>query len=1087
MDSLEDNVRQTPDISSFPEQKFSESSSNNGEGAPIVQNTKTANNSPSEEDPPSFPKTESSPMALEGDIDNLGNSNASSTAMAITSPNSKIQNQVSMSKVNTNANAPIAKSVREEKDIKKEEITSPSPPGKTDDNANEESQERSKSVGSAAGGANITPNLDGVNSNIGLSPNSNSDVFNSTSNMQNLPRNLNPFNGSNSKFPFQGQGDGQGMMNSSNCGGGGGGGDFMQQQNHVFVFSTQLANKSADAVLSGQFPTIIAYHCMQPSTKLFLEDFLKNPTKTSKQQRQYSMNIMNLMQSGGLNRPGGQAFWLNECNNSNKMPQRQTLRNAGANKNSPVWDQNTTLDNKVGNTANPLEGFDPHQICGIKEEDKSNIPSLQGVKVPDENLTPQQRQHREEQLAKLKKMNKFLFPENEGNDIHPPLANNSTVTSESSTGNLPGAVEALLASGSESNNSGNVGKYLTPGKGSIENVPNLGDDPTVGDASNMGAMQAHKQGCIPKMDPNTKPVNARGRLEEQINTNMESNQDIVSSFNLNNCPQPDPDNLTRGNNVSSNIPMTQEEWSKFQNSQFGDNFKFKDSKSINNPGVMMDNPISGQQNSSLSRSLSIGVSGFGLQSCSNAGPSPTNRSNNGPPPPYHQTQRSASVPISTQSPTHPNSNNVNPDIGLSPHGPRPPFGISSTPPIVDGPNSTVPINNPTNAPPSSFGNNVKNIYSRDGSNLPNPNQMFNSHSTSALNNMSSNPASHTLSHMSHAEMDSMNPCHKLKRNSPQKSKSPLINEMQTNPGMESKYTNFGLNYPNCGMPPMNTPNMRQNMQMPPQFRRTDNIPLNPNCNRVNQNKAVSNFDPIASLAQMSQQLTGSAMGLSSIGGGGNNSSLMDGNTGEMMGGPPSGRVNDHSMDHCNQMPGNSLGMMGGLGVRSGQFPPDINSMDPMDQRMLNGKLGMPPGHFNHNTLTGVGLRDSNMPGNEMMSSNRSIMPNRRMPNNFDNFNMSSNVHIRASAPNTIQYMPARAQNMNNMRVPPNMEFFQRYPHGNMGAGNPSGHINNEMTNPNMMNMFGNCGPNRGGGGFDQNDLGVDNNLMPNDAAFMNVP
>lgn len=38
-------------------------------------------------------------------------------------------------------------------------------------------------------------------------------------------------------------------------------------------------------------------------------------------------------------------------------------------------------------------------------------PSLQGVKVPDANLTPQQRQHREEQLAKLKEMNCLLFPE----------------------------------------------------------------------------------------------------------------------------------------------------------------------------------------------------------------------------------------------------------------------------------------------------------------------------------------------------------------------------------------------------------------------------------------------------------------------------------------------------------------------------------------------------------------------------------------------------------------------------------------------------------------------------------------------------
>lgn len=38
-------------------------------------------------------------------------------------------------------------------------------------------------------------------------------------------------------------------------------------------------------------------------------------------------------------------------------------------------------------------------------------PSLQGVKVPDENLTPQQRQHREVQLATIRKMQMILFPQ----------------------------------------------------------------------------------------------------------------------------------------------------------------------------------------------------------------------------------------------------------------------------------------------------------------------------------------------------------------------------------------------------------------------------------------------------------------------------------------------------------------------------------------------------------------------------------------------------------------------------------------------------------------------------------------------------
>lgn len=46
---------------------------------------------------------------------------------------------------------------------------------------------------------------------------------------------------------------------------------YMQQQSQIFVFSTALANKSAESVLQGQFSSIIAYHCAQPRTKKFLE------------------------------------------------------------------------------------------------------------------------------------------------------------------------------------------------------------------------------------------------------------------------------------------------------------------------------------------------------------------------------------------------------------------------------------------------------------------------------------------------------------------------------------------------------------------------------------------------------------------------------------------------------------------------------------------------------------------------------------------------------------------------------------------------------------------------------------------------
>ncbi|XP_060843581.1 protein BCL9 homolog [Rhopalosiphum padi] len=65
---------------------------------------------------------------------------------------------------------------------------------------------------------------------------------------------------------------------------------YMQQQSQIFVFSTSLANKSAESVLAGQYPTIIAYHCAQPRTKKFLE---KHPLKVNQFNRQNPGQWMN--------------------------------------------------------------------------------------------------------------------------------------------------------------------------------------------------------------------------------------------------------------------------------------------------------------------------------------------------------------------------------------------------------------------------------------------------------------------------------------------------------------------------------------------------------------------------------------------------------------------------------------------------------------------------------------------------------------------------------------------------------------------------------------------------------------------------
>lgn len=46
---------------------------------------------------------------------------------------------------------------------------------------------------------------------------------------------------------------------------------YMQQQSQLFVFSTKLANKAAEAVIQQQYNSIIAFHTSQPATRKFLE------------------------------------------------------------------------------------------------------------------------------------------------------------------------------------------------------------------------------------------------------------------------------------------------------------------------------------------------------------------------------------------------------------------------------------------------------------------------------------------------------------------------------------------------------------------------------------------------------------------------------------------------------------------------------------------------------------------------------------------------------------------------------------------------------------------------------------------------
>lgn len=70
--------------------------------------------------------------------------------------------------------------------------------------------------------------------------------------------------------------------------------------------------------------------------------------------------------------------------------------------------KNVDRDKQCSLNRLPLvDNMNPTHFPGVSQL------TLTGTKVPTENLTPQQRQHRAEQLATLRKMHEMLFPENQ--------------------------------------------------------------------------------------------------------------------------------------------------------------------------------------------------------------------------------------------------------------------------------------------------------------------------------------------------------------------------------------------------------------------------------------------------------------------------------------------------------------------------------------------------------------------------------------------------------------------------------------------------------------------------------------------------
>lgn len=512
------------------------------------------------------------------------------------------------------------------------------------------------------------------------------------------------------------------------------------------------------------------------------------------------------------------------------------------------WNQtNSVLDSPAVDSANTMKLLENTEnssntakaICtGLSNDENGGIPSLQGVKVPDENLTPQQRQHREEQLAKLKKMNQFLFPENGGNDFHPQGPSNNPIMagkmqmpSETLTASMPVNPVTLMnmtgpnmgsklnaAAAAMRNIAGSLMNHTKGGASNtqLDNIPNLGEDIIMpadmmgGGPNEMAVIPPNiKQGCMPNINnpgglaaatggrglintggSNLNMINNSGSIStmppgnlmhDPNNAMMGNSSDVLSTFNANHCPGPNQEGnggVMMGSHKNINAPpnhpsdinpavgMSQMEWSKLHHHIYEERLKNNHPNS-NIPPELNGGPIGCQQTLTRCNSTGIGsVVGMSTHR-SNPNANPNNRGNQGPPPPYHPTQRSASVPIATQSPNPSSPNNPTSNMSLpSPRASNTMGGSmsSTTSPSMDvtsassastaNTNSTTTTTTASNTTSGNSSSN-KNAFSQQGSPTSCSASGNSNRNRSNVNSLNSNPTT-PLSHVSPKDIDSKN-------------------------------------------------------------------------------------------------------------------------------------------------------------------------------------------------------------------------------------------------------------------------------------------------------------------------------------------
>ncbi|KAG5681296.1 hypothetical protein PVAND_010747 [Polypedilum vanderplanki] len=943
--------------------------------------------------------------------------------------------------------------------------------------------------------------------------------------------------------------------------------DYMQQQSQIFVFSTALANKGAEAVRSGQFSTIIAYHCAQPETRKFLQKFpLKvnqfnrsgpgwfppnmpanmNSNKRSKMMPMNQQNFGNFMKNNSMNpQQTGQQGGQGPMNN-HQMGGMMSNQGPGGNNFQPSCDINNELWGAGNHSMNMDPSLDPllgdpidslvndpltsnlpqgnlsgPNSCGMDPTSPNTIPSLQGVKVPDEDLTPQQRHQRAMKLAHLQELKQLFKQEhpmnpndiNQMNDQDSSMPGNGPACSKMG----PNAMNPMMQSGNNAS-----GGNVVAGSGGMMNMsphgpmnpgmnmngpmrPNFPPGMGMGPRGPMGNMNINMNRPMgPMMSPDDMmsgggpcgptnmmgPMNSGNLMGGMPPQHMQPNN---MGMGPGSCMQmPGNNSGPMGMGQKGNMPpgsggnMHMDWNNKMQQPQYYDDNNKRNKGPVMPPNMDEMNP-------------GIGMGRMPPNAMRNM-PNmrgPPQQQQGPPPPPYHQhhqtqlqhhqTPRSASVPIATQSP-NPNSPN-NPTSNLSLPSPRGNSALNSpaasgdpsrmnpqqqqqfkhmnarqspTTSSQDSPAMSRQINhsNPS-TPISSHLSPSASLKDLEMSTNPSqeltiqkqPNNNMNKDGNPNLGpnldnrlpgqktpTSTSNPHMNNFSIPSSPHAGSLGDKNRLSsgsQNNLQRSNSMMGNDPTQFPnhpqGGNQQSNESNMQFPDA--PNMPFANVSQNKMQnfmdqkpgdnvvgpfPSCGGRPENLPLNPNSNAAMPSTKPSHFDPISSLAQMSQQLTstgvpGSMNGQQMMGPFNNNGMMND------MGGPM-GMGDGSQMDF-----GGNMGM--------NQFPMNAGP------RSMSPKIGPQMGGF-----------PPNGPGPGMRMVRPPMGP----------YNNGTNIQVKPNAPNTIQYLPARPQmnNSNPPRGPPSLEFLQRYtnPMGMdemKGAPNIGGVGNNPQNNmpyfPNQNN------------------------------------